>query len=182
MNDKQQGMLREFLTALAAAAILYGFGNDAIWTQASGGFVALVMLAWGIAKNEGAEAWFSLVRKVLSSVSGVLVLTGTFAPDKAEAILGLAIGFLSMVWSVWGKGNTPTIPQPPALLLICFATLLLASCGNLPPVSVSTPWGSGSKDANGTISVDTPYASGSKNGMTGEVIIYPKAPIVISTK
>lgn len=181
MNDKQQGVLREFLAAASAALIAYGFGTETLWQEAIGGIVAAVALGWGIMHNDGAEAWFSLARKVLSSVAGVLVLTGSLQPDKADALLGAVLGLLSMGWSVFGKGNT-TLPPAVGLFLLASLCLFTPSCETFPVVSVITPWGSGSKDADGNITVDTIYASGSKSGLTGEVTIYPKAPIVIPTK
>lgn len=178
MNDKQQGLLREFLAAVSAAAMAYGFGSESLWLEVSGGIVAAVVLLWGIVHNQGAEAWFSLIRKVFSSVAGVLVITGSLAPDKAQALLGAVVAALTMAWSVWGKDNQA--PPPASLLAILAAFLILPSCAMpFPAVSITTPWGSGSKDALGNVAFDTPYASGSKSGLTGGIEVVAKAPFAI---
>jgi hypothetical protein len=103
MNDKTLGLVRELLASISAALIAYGIGSDAIWQEVSGGLLALVSLIWGVSTNTGAEAWFSMIRKVLSAVAGVSVLTGVLAADKAAVLLGAMLSMATLFWSLYGK-------------------------------------------------------------------------------
>jgi hypothetical protein len=107
MTSKQFSILRELLTAGSAALVTYGIGSDAIWQEATGGIIAAVMLAWGIKVNTGKEQWLTLARKTMSAVGGVLVMTGTIAPNKLDMLLGVGLSALSLVWTMF------KLPEPP---------------------------------------------------------------------
>lgn len=140
MNPRLLGLIREFLAALAAALICYGYGSDALWQESTGGVIALVTLVWGIRSNTGKEAWYSLGRKVLSSVAGVLVITGTLSPDKANVLIGLACTVLSMAWSLNGKdGNIP--PAVPMIAFLLGLSVLLPSCAPTITIKSTAPDG-----------------------------------------
>lgn len=166
MNTKSLGLLREFLAAVAAALIAYGYGSESLWQEAAGGLLAAVALVWGILSNEGIEAWFSLARKVLSSVAGVLVISGVLDPDKANVLLGLAVSFLSMGWSLFGKGNIPP-PAVPLILLFACAACLLPSCG-----------ANGEYPVTGTIYLRDPE-SGAKAGLVFADGVPPRATLKV---
>ncbi len=153
MNTQILGLVREFLAAVSAALIAYGVGSDALWQEVAGGVIALITLIWGITHHTGAEAWFSLVRKVLSSVAGVLVLQGTISADKMDLVVGSVISALSLVWSLYGKipaDGPPSVPPVvPLLLLCCGLSCLLPSCGST--VAVSSPWGDAVRNPDGSV-------------------------------
>lgn len=168
MNAKTIGLLRELLTALAAALMAYGYGSDSLWETATGGIVAAIMLGWGLIHNEGPEAWYSLARKVISSVAGVLVITGTLQPDKAQVIIGVVMSTMAMLWSAAGKDVSGDPPAPPAvpllLLLLAGASFMLPGCAGYP--------------ITGTVYLRDP-SSGAKGGLTFTPGEAPKATIKI---
>jgi hypothetical protein len=124
-TSKTIGLVRELLMAVSAALITYGIGTDAVWQEVTGGVVALVTLIFAIRANTGREAWFTLIRKVLSAAAGVLVVTGTLEPEKVNALLGVVLSLVAMGWSTFGKGSPAIVPTI-TLLLAC--SFMLPSC------------------------------------------------------
>lgn len=116
MTSTQLSMLRELLTAGSAALVTYGIGSEAVWQEAAGGIIAIVMLVWGIKSNTGKEQWFTLARKTMSAVGGVIVTTGTLDPDKANILLGFWLSALSLVWTMFKLPEQPSGNEagPPA--------------------------------------------------------------------
>ena len=137
MNPRTLGLLRELLAAAGAALVVYGFGTESLWQEVAGGILAGVCLIFGILHNTGAEAWYSLARKVISAIAGVLVVTGTIQPDKAQVLGGFVMSMLAMVWSAIGKDPGGEPPGPvdfPMILLMAAACVFLCppSCAGYP--------------------------------------------------
>lgn len=101
-------MLRELLTAGSAALVTYGIGSDAIWQEVAGGIVAAVMLAWGVKANTGKEQWLTLARKTMSAVGGVTVALGVIDPSKVDALLGVGLSALALVWAMFKLPEQPS--------------------------------------------------------------------------
>ena len=176
MNQQQfLGQLRAVLTAIGTMLATWGLSDGQQWTPVIGIVLALVSLTWGLLHHRdpatpGRLSW-SLFRKTLNVCGSAAVAYGLLHPDKLSsmAAVAAALGPLLASWYSWVDNSTagdpdddePPFHRLPLLLLMAAATcLLLGACAGggldlrqLPPIRIETPWGSGSKAADGTITL-----------------------------
>jgi hypothetical protein len=178
----------------------WGISDGNQWAPVIGVLLALVSATWGILHHRnpatpGRLSW-SLVRKLANVAGSAAVTYGLLNQDRVASVTVLiaAIGPLLAARYSWVDNSEDATPPfgggtPLWLMMAAVCCLLLPGCaGNgrfdisaVPPLRIVTPWGSGSKDADGNIAVDTEWLSGSKDAL-GNVTLTPKAPIVFGTK
>lgn len=144
MNKTQfLGSVREVLAAIGGALMIHGFNVTGNMVEAITGLVlAVLALLWGIKHNEGKEALFTGIRKVLSTAGGAAVVFGFTTPEKAEALIGLVGPVLALIWSITSKGASLASGPAAIILFLCLGTIatVLPSCATAPNL-VFTPDG-----------------------------------------
>lgn len=128
-KDQFTGLLRELLTAVGAALVTWGTLNDGLWQTISGAIMTALMIAWAVYWNEGREMLYTLVRKLISSVAGVVVATGVLTPERADVLVGVAMSVVSLAWAIYAKGGG--LP-PGSTPVLAFAACLLCSSCSMP--------------------------------------------------
>ncbi|MCW1885513.1 hypothetical protein OKA04_12305 [Luteolibacter flavescens] len=128
-KDQALGIVREVGTAIGAALVTYGVTTSSTVELVSGVIIALVSLVFALKANEGLDVVLSLIRKVLSGASGVLVAYGIIDPAKAEALSGVALVLISTSWTISAKSNgTSGAGTTPLWIFALLALFLTPSC------------------------------------------------------
>jgi hypothetical protein len=125
-KDQLFGALREILTLGTTALLAYGIGTEGLWQEIAGGVTTFGLLIWGFRANEGPEALLTIMRKLLTSIGGIMIAVNIISPEKANVIVPLLTTIVSVVWSIFFKGAKP--PSAAVLILLSLVPFL-ASCG-----------------------------------------------------
>lgn len=158
MNTRQQqlyGGIREVLAVAATLLLSYGIGTDSLWTDVTGGILAVVSLVWAWQAHSGWDVLESFIRKALTAMGALCIYKGWMTPEKIGLYIGLAMALLSLIWSIRSKSSDSGPPATP-LIAIGFLFLLLPSCAGL-TVMARTPYGKAKLNPDGTVTV-TPKA------------------------
>jgi len=127
--DKWKGVIRELLMALAGGAAAWGLSVEAWWPEMSAAVLALWTVGWAIWSNAGWERVMTLVRKAVSASAGALIALGQLTPERGEAVVGIVMALVAVLWTACGKAAAPAAAA--RMLVAAAAGLTLMGCAGV---------------------------------------------------
>lgn len=125
-----EGGIREMLMIVGSFLAGSGIVNSEAASASVGLIMCLISLSWSITQKEGLEKIWTLLRKTLSSVPGVLVAFSVITPDQAISFTSAIAPILALIWSFISNGGG-SVPTGLAVFLIALGSLALNSCAGV---------------------------------------------------
>ena len=109
-------LLRTLLTSFGVFLIGKNFMGSPIdqymWQMLVGIILSSVSVVWGVIdKTIGLEMLQSFIRSIIVGLGGLLVAKGTVSAEKLESILGIALAFLPLVYSILSRKKSDGIAE-----------------------------------------------------------------------